>query len=683
MLRVHMRAHLSGKPFRCPKCPRTVKSAQSFVQHMKRQHSKGHRCKICGKQFSSAGSCKHHLKKRHNRKERCEVCFKIVHNSYLERHYFLHTKEVSFECVLCSEKFILHEYATKHLRKDHPEVEDPNVFIQKCRQTEINDVDENEEQHGTCHICKATFLTHREYVVHVTLGHLTSSLQDDVVSKGTKRPGIFAGKLGTCRKPCVDPSHEIPLDKQPLYKCVVCPDAFIKPSDFLEHLSGHAPEPKDPRLLSEARLPNGHHQCLICGATMPFACQLRRHIMGHSSKELFPCPLCSKRFKAPYAFLHHLEKHSTGRKLHHCTICKRGFLTKFYLSTHAKVAHSKDRNKTRCEVCFMVIARQDELRHYYKHTGENLCACIICGKQLSNRTIAISHVKRFHPEVEHPVKSIRRYKESPSIEKEFRKKQDKRKKDRKCDICLIECRSRTDYVVHTIMGHGTRPNLEDSASDGVVNGRRGPHSSDGASGSSIVNPYKCVVCPDSFVSTTEIIKHLRGHDEKPEDPRVLLEAELSDGRYQCKICKHISKTKHDFAVHFNSHTKARKFQCPRCPVMLKSSVTFFEHLEQHRQNRGGHSCTVCGKQFVSEKRAKAHKRLAHSGRSRERCEVCFKSISAAFIRNHYYTHTREREYQCTVCQKAYPGRTNAVTHVKRVHCDLGTPGCFVRMVRKL
>ncbi|XP_064481828.1 uncharacterized protein LOC135394782 isoform X2 [Ornithodoros turicata] len=63
-----------------------------------------------------------------------------------------------------------------------------------------------------------------------------------------------------------------------------------------------------------------------------------------------------------------------------------------------------------------------------------------------------------------------------------------------------------------------------------------PHSSDGASGSSIVNPYKCVVCPDSFVSTTEIIKHLRGHDEKPEDPRVLLEAELSDGRYQCKIC---------------------------------------------------------------------------------------------------------------------------------------------------
>ncbi|XP_064481833.1 zinc finger protein Xfin-like isoform X2 [Ornithodoros turicata] len=595
MLRGHMTAHLSGKPFRCPKCYKTVKSALSFVKHMKRQHSKGYCCKKCGKQFSSAGSCKHHMKRRHNRKERCEVCFKVVHKSYLERHYFLHTKEVSFECVLCSEKFILHDYAAKHLRKDHPEVEDPNLFIQECRQTEINDDDEkNEEQHETCHICKAEFVSHWEYVVHVTLGHLTSSLQDGVISRGTK----CQGKRGTSRKPRISPSHEISSDKEPLYKCVVCPEAFVKPSDFLEHLHGHAPEPQDPRLLSEARLPNGQRQCLICGTTMDFLSQLRMHLMGHSSKELFPCPLCSKPFKTPYAFLHHLEKHSTGRKLHHCTICDRGFLTKFYLSTHAKVAHSKDKNKTRCEVCFMVISRQDELRHYYKHTGENLCACTICGKQLSSRTIAISHVKRFHPEVEHPVKSIRRYKESPSIEKEFQKKQDKRKKDRKCDICLIECRSRTDYVVHTIMGHGTRPNLEGSASDvcgrSVVNKRRGAHNADAASGSSVVNPYKCVVCPDSFVSTTEIVSHLRGHDEKPEDPRVLLEAELSDGRYQCKICQHISKTKHNFAVHFNSHTKSRKFQCPRCPKALKSSCTFFEHLEQHLQNRGGHGCTICG-----------------------------------------------------------------------------------------
>lgn len=155
----------------------------------------------------------------------------------------------------------------------------------------------------------------------------------------------------------------------------------------------------------------------------------------------------------------------------------------------------------------------------------------------------------------------------------------------------------------------------------------------------------CSVCGKDFQYASKLQRHLRTHSgERP---------------FPCSYCgKHFTE-KGLMMVHERLHTGERPFACSFCDKRFASQGEMKLHERTHTGERP-YSCRLCVKSFSRHWHLKSHLEAMHAHvvegfiRKKFPCNQCDKSCnSAAELRDHQRTHTGERPYQCSFCDKAF------------------------------
>jgi len=120
------------------------------------------------------------------------------------------------------------------------------------------------------------------------------------------------------------------------------------------------------------------------------------------TKQLFPCPQCSKTYTVKRNLdRHYKEKHSTIN--HTCLICNKKFARKHRLDIHKyQVHYSKSElmeqgiHFKECLNCgkifFDKAVHRNHVEIHHKHT------CHLCNVQFINKHKLVNHLEQFHPD---------------------------------------------------------------------------------------------------------------------------------------------------------------------------------------------------------------------------------------------------------------------------------------------
>ncbi|XP_064475984.1 zinc finger protein 431-like isoform X2 [Ornithodoros turicata] len=328
-LRGHYATHTNARIFTCPKCPRTEKTSQRFIEHFKMTHTmlaQTYKCSHCDfKTIYATAIRKHESMHGGTNKERCEACFKFFSKEKILVHYYQHTGEKPYACTQCSSGFATTAGLRRHIRRVHGHEKSASHHMgHKRRRAQV----------------------HRE------------AFPDDGL------PG---------------------LNNQ----CIVCDEKFPLWNLLWAHMKTHNPVPHDSRLLNDCRLPDGTIQCLVCGKIQPSMAGLRVHYASHTDARVFKCPKCPRALKTSSAFLTHFRSvHTTPDRVYKCNRCDFQTIYGGCIRKH-QLKHSRILQRERCEVCFRFFSKLSLLRHYYQHTDEKPHAC----QQCSSRFVLASHLK--------------------------------------------------------------------------------------------------------------------------------------------------------------------------------------------------------------------------------------------------------------------------------------------------
>ncbi|EDV93764.1 transcription factor Ouib isoform X2 [Drosophila grimshawi] len=116
-LNIHMRRHLSEKPFECEICAKTFAGPSELNRHI-RVHTgeKPFTCKYCSRSFADRSSnIRHERTHTNERPFTCGTCGKsFSYSNVLKNHMLTHTGEKPFLCIPCNKTF-----SRKHQLEQH------------------------------------------------------------------------------------------------------------------------------------------------------------------------------------------------------------------------------------------------------------------------------------------------------------------------------------------------------------------------------------------------------------------------------------------------------------------------------------------------------------------------------------------------------------------------------------
>lgn len=200
--------------------------------------------------------------------------------------------------------------------------------------------------------------------------------------------------------------------------------------------------------------------------------------------------------------------------------------------------------------------------------------------------------------------------------------------------------------------------------------------------------YHCFKCDCSFKGKFMLTKHdqIYHSGERP--------------REACHICgKEVIRT--NMKVHMKIHTERTPFECEECPKKFVRRITLIEHvmkkhknqdiplkqlcsvcgrgfrgkaeIRRHMRSHTGEKpfpCTLCDKRYREAKALRRHVSSAHMDERPFICEICTKGFhTKAILQAHMRTHTGERPFVCLVCNKAFGSKTWLRAHIKG-HTDV-------------
>nr|XP_040238171.2 zinc finger protein ZFP2-like isoform X2 [Anopheles coluzzii] len=176
----------------------------------------------------------------------------------------------------------------------------------------------------------------------------------------------------------------------------------------------------------------------------------------------------------------------------------------------------------------------------------------------------------------------------------------------------------------------------------------------------------CGICDAGYDDLLHVKQHIISHLEKFPCPLEGCGCEYSS---LARLTIHIS----------NQHVDYLSPNCPHCKeeidrVDLRQHVRLYCKAKQFECTHcGTHSgerpyvCTICNKSYKTSSLRTAHMDTHIEGKT-FKCEMCGKSLQTrACYRNHVKRHLEQRNHECPVCGKKFFQKCTLRVHLKMVH----------------
>lgn len=176
----------------------------------------------------------------------------------------------------------------------------------------------------------------------------------------------------------------------------------------------------------------------------------------------------------------------------------------------------------------------------------------------------------------------------------------------------------------------------------------------------------CSHCSKVYPTKASFRQHIKlSHPET-------LPGYVADRQFECYICRKPSSSEMRLRQHLYTHNQSKKFLCAQCGYTTHNSHLYQTHMlrKDHNpaQDNKQFKCDVCGKAFGAKKILANHKTV-HTRERLFQCSICdmrFLTKSNLFIHN--YTHG-ERKYACTYCDKKFRSPVVLKKHI-RTHANV-------------